>query len=129
LRVNNNEPQIGLTSWRHAKPRKDDVFIAKNYLNEEEILALNNLVEQYLVFAEGQSYRRIPMYMKDWIEKLHGFLEVNDRDILNHAGSVSHEEALEKAKKEYDIFHKRQKRKFVESDFDKDVNKFLEKKN
>ena len=63
-------------------------------MNEEELLALNNLVEQYLVFAEGQAMRRIPMYMNDWIEKLHGFLSLNDREILKDAGRISHELAV-----------------------------------
>lgn len=127
-RANSKKPQMGLTSWRSAKPRKEDIAIAKNYLNEEELLALNNLVEQYLIFAEGQAMRRIPMHMKDWIEKLHSFLTINDRDILNNAGSVSHEEALEKAEKEYDIFHKRQNAKFIETDFDREVKKLLKLK-
>jgi hypothetical protein len=63
-------------------------------------------VEQYLVFAEGQAMRRVPMYMKDWITKLNGFLQLNDRNILEHAGKISHEIALEKAQNEYDTFHK-----------------------
>ena len=127
-RADSKKPQMGLTSWRAARPRKDDVAIAKNYLSEDELSALNNLVEQYLIFAEGQARRRIPMYMKDWIKKLHGFLTINDRKILNHAGSVSHEEAMEKAEKEYDIFHKQQNEKFIETDFDKEVRKYLKKK-
>src|SRR5690606_25335641 len=77
-RANSNMPNMGLTNWRGNKVRKQDVGIAKNYLNEQELAALNNLVEQYLVFAEGQAMRRIPMYMKDWIQKLDGFLQLND---------------------------------------------------
>src|SRR3989338_8920632 len=61
-RVNSTKPNMGLTNWRGNIIRKDDVLIAKNYLNEEELLALNNLVEQYLIFAEGQAVRRIPMH-------------------------------------------------------------------
>ncbi len=78
-RADSGKPNMGLTNWRGPKPRKHDVGIAKNYLDENELAALNNLTEQYLVFAEGQAMRRIPMYMKDWIEKLHGFLQLNDR--------------------------------------------------
>ena len=74
-------------------------------LNEEELLALNNLVEQYLVFAEGQAMRRIPMHMGDWLTKLDGFLSLNDRDILEHAGKISHQIAKELAETEYDRFH------------------------
>ncbi|MDD4973721.1 MAG: RhuM family protein [Bacteriovorax sp.] len=88
-RVDSNKSNMGLTTWRGEKVRKVDVSIAKNYLEEEELLSLNNLVEQYLVFAEGQARRRIPMSMNDWITKLEGFLSLNDRDILNHAGKIS----------------------------------------
>ena len=68
--------------------------------------ALNNLVEQYLIFAQGQAMRRVPMHMADWIEKLNGFLTLHDRDILTHAGRISHEMAQAKAKAEleYDKF-------------------------
>lgn len=111
---------MGLTSWRGSKPRKQDVGIAKNYLTEPELSALNNLAEQYLVFAEGQAMRRIPMYMKDWIEKLHGFLKLNDRNILEHAGSISHQMAMEKAEKEYDTYNLVVS-KMIESDFDKAI--------
>jgi Virulence protein len=100
-RARSAAPNMGLTSWRGAKPRKDDITIAKNYLSEPELTALNNLVEQYLVFAEGQAKRRIPMHMKDWIEKLHGFLKLNDRDILQDAGKVSHEIAIKIAEKNF----------------------------
>lgn len=115
--------QMGLTSWRAAKPRKDDVAIAKNYLSESELLELNNLVEQYLVFAEGQAMRRMPMYMKDWIKKLNSFLTINDREILKHAGKISHEVALEKAEKEYKAFHEKRNAKFLENDFDREIKK------
>lgn len=121
-RANSKERNMGLTSWRGLKPRKQDVAIAKNYLNEEELLALNNLAEQYLIFATGQAIRRIPMYMKDWIEKLHGFLSLNDREILSHAGKISHQLAIEKAEKEYEKYNEIQI-STTESDFDKQVKK------
>jgi len=104
-RVNAEHPNMGLTNFRGTKPRKQDVVIAKNYLNEQELSALNNLVEQYLVFAEGQAMRHIPMTMQDWIKKLDGFLGLNDRDILTHAGTVSQKMAQQLAEKEYDQFH------------------------
>ena len=72
---------MGLTNWEGARIRKTDVAIAKNYLNEEELRALNNLVEQYLIFAQSQAERRVPMTMRDWITKLEGFLALNDRAI------------------------------------------------
>jgi hypothetical protein len=95
---------MGLTNWRGEIPRKQDVSNAKNYLNEDELLALNNLVEQYLVFAQGQAMRRIPMSMNDWIEKLHGFLSLNDRDVLTNAGKISHEIAISFAENEYEKY-------------------------
>jgi hypothetical protein len=98
-------PNMGLTNFRGEKVRKQDVVIAKNYLDENELSALNNLVEQYLVFAEGQAMRRIPMTMQDWIKKLDGFLGLNDREILTHAGKVSQQLAKQIAEQEYDKFH------------------------
>ena len=106
-RVNADKPNMGLTSYRGSKVRKQDVAIAKNYLNEDELAALNNLVEQYLIFAQGQAMRRVPMYMKDWIKKLDAFLSINDRDVLNHTGKISHETAKQAAEWEYDKFHAR----------------------
>ena len=120
---------MGLTNWRGDKIRKSDIIIAKNYLSENELIALNNLVEQYLVFAEGQALRRIPMYMNDWIKKLDGFLSLNDRDILINAGKISHQMAKEMAEKEYEEFDrqriKHQER--MESDLEKTL-KLIERK-
>ncbi len=104
-RADSTKPNMGLTNFRGLKVRKQDVVVAKNYLNEPELAALNNLVEQYLVFAEGQAMRRVPMHMADWIKKLDGFLTINDREILQHAGKVSHDLAKEIAEAEYEKFH------------------------
>lgn len=104
-RADSAKPNMGLTNWRGAKVRKDDVTIAKNYLSEPELAALNNLVEQYLVFAEGQAMRRIPMHMSDWITKLDGFLRLNERGILTHAGKITHELAANHAEQQYEAFH------------------------
>ena len=127
-RVEAAKPNLGLTSWRGAVIRKQDVSIAKNYLSEPELEALNNLVEQYLIFAEGQAMRRVPMHMADWIEKLNGFLTLNDRDILTHAGRISHEMAQAKAELEYDKFKALEARapRPVDADFEqatKDLKK------
>jgi hypothetical protein len=103
-RVDAAKPNLGLTNWRGAVIRKPDVVIAKNFLTEPELVALNNLVEQYLIFAQGQAMRRIPMHMADWIKKLDAFLTLNERDILTHAGRISHEMAQLKAELEYDKF-------------------------
>lgn len=105
-RADAEKPNMGLTSYRGAKVRKQDVATAKNYLDEDELTALNNLVEQYLIFAQGQAMRRIPMHMSDWIAKLDSFMTLNDRDILSHAGSISHEMAKQLAEGEYDKFHR-----------------------
>ncbi len=117
------KPHMGLTSWRGAKVRKQDVVIAKNYLNEEELAALNNLVEQYLVFAEGQAMRHVPMHMSDWITKLNGFLTLNERAILDHAGKISHQLAKGLAETEYEKFHRKQIKQSDQaaSDFDKAI--------
>ncbi len=100
-RADSAKRNMGLTNWRGSKVRKQDINIAKNYLNEQELLGLNNLVEQYLIFAEGQALRRNPMHMADWIKKLDAFLSVNEREILTHAGKISHEMAKEAAEAEY----------------------------
>ncbi len=97
---------MGLTNYRGVKVRKQDIVIAKNYLSEDELLALNNLVEQYLIFAEGQAMRRVPMHMKDWTKKLDAFLSINDREILENAGKISHEVAKQIADSEYEKFNK-----------------------
>jgi hypothetical protein len=116
---------VGLTNFRGSKPTKEEVSIAKNYLNEQELLILNNLVEQYLVFAEGQAMQRVPMYMQDWIDKLHDFLHINNKKILEDAGKISHELAKEIAEKEFDKFQKSGLEKPTKADIDFD--EFIEK--
>lgn len=129
-RADSTKSNMGLTNWRGTKVRKEDVSIAKNYLNENELAALNNLVEQYLIFAEGQAMRRIPMYMKDWIEKLHGFLKLNDRTILTGAGKISHELATAKAEKEYNLYNTKRlnKTNTSDNDFEKAIKSLPPKK-
>jgi hypothetical protein len=129
-RADKNKPHMGLTSWRGPKVRKADTTIAKNYLKKEEIEALNNLVEQYLLYAEGQALKREPMYMKDWIKKLHAFLKFNEKEILKNAGKVSHELAEEIAHQEYEQFKKRrQKIQDEKADvFDQQVQQYLDEK-
>lgn len=119
-RADSSQPNMGLTNWEGARIRKADVSIAKNYLSEEELRALNNLAEQYLVFAEGQAMRRIGMTMQDWINKLEGFLTLNDREILPGAGKVSAELAKSHAEQEFEKFHVLDDMRF-ESDFDRMV--------
>jgi len=90
--------------------RKSDVSIAKNYLAEDEMKLLGLLVEQYLAFAETMAQQRIPMYMTDWIQRLDAIIQLNGRELLTHAGKISHQMALEKAAFEYDKFRDTQRR-------------------
>lgn len=98
------KPNMGLTSWSGDVPRKVDAIIAKNYLATEELEALNRIVNAYLEFAELQAMNRKPMYMADWIAKLDDFLRLSERQILRHAGKVSHDDAIAKAEREYSRF-------------------------
>jgi hypothetical protein len=100
-RANAEKVNMGLTSWKGKSPRRADAEIAKNYLNENELNILNRLVSIYLDFAELQALDRKPMHMKDWITMLDDFLRMTTRDILSHAGKISHETALDKARAEY----------------------------
>jgi len=125
-RADSSQPNMGLTTWEGARIRKADVSIAKNYLNEEELRALNNLAEQYLIFAEGQAMRRIAMTMQDWISKLEGFLTLNDREILQGAGKVSAELAKAHAEQEFGKFRVLDDQRF-ESDFDQMVKQLPKK--
>jgi hypothetical protein len=127
-RADSSKQNMGLTTWRGNKIRKADVSIAKNYLNEEELSELNNLVEQYLIYAKGQAQRRVPMYMNNWSQKLNGFLTLNDREILNNAGSISHELGKETAELEYYKFKENRQKTIKESDFDRIIQK-IENKN
>ncbi len=115
-RMDEKKKNMGLTYTRGAKPIKEEITIAKNYYNKEELTQLNALVEQYLVFATEQARRRLPMTMKDWTLKLHGFLTINDRNILKDAGKISHELMLEIAEKKFDVYKKNEGRKDVDFD-------------
>jgi hypothetical protein len=84
--------------------RKTDVSIAKNFLDENEMKLLGLLVEQYLAFAETMAQQRTPMYMKDWIDRLDSILQLNGRELLTHAGKISHEMALKKSEEEFEKY-------------------------
>jgi hypothetical protein len=106
-RVDASLPLLGMQSFDKANKkyiRKSDVSIAKNYLNEDEIKLLQLLVEQYLAFAETMAQQHIPMYMNDWIERLDVILKLNGRELLTHAGKISHDVAVEKSEMEYSKF-------------------------
>ncbi len=104
VRADATKPNMGLTSWPGDSLRKADVSVAENYLGAEELEALNRIVTAYLEFAELQAMNRKPMYMADWITKLDDFLKLGNRDVLRHAGRVSHDQAMAKAELEYDRF-------------------------
>ena len=87
-RANPRLPNMGLTSWHGSRVRKQDVTIAKNYLKQDEISELNRIVTMYLDYAEDQARRRKQMTMREWEQKLDGFLSFNERDVLTHAGRV-----------------------------------------
>jgi len=120
-RADAQKEHMGLTSWElapHGKIIKADVIVAKNYLNEEEMNYLERIVSMYLDYAELQAERKIPMSMADWAQRLDGFLEFNEREILTGAGKVSHEEAKLHAETEFEKYRIVQDALF-ESDFDR----------
>ncbi len=118
---------MGLTNYPGGQIKKQDTIVAKNYLNEDELNQLNRIINQYLEFAELQALQRKPMYMKDWITKLHGFLTLNDREILEHAGKISHEQAEEFAFKEFEKYQK-QLDTLETDELDKAIKKISDKK-
>jgi hypothetical protein len=104
-RAESTKPQMGLQTTRPGGViRKDDVSVAKNYLDEEELNALNRIVSAYIEFAELQALNRKPMTMRDWIAKLDDFLKLSGRDLLTHAGKISAENAKSKAELEFDAY-------------------------
>lgn len=124
-RADATQPHMGLTSWTGVHPRKTDVSVAKNYLSKDELEALNLIVSLYLDFAELQARNRRAMTMKDWIAKLDDFIRLSERQILTHAGKVSHETAQAKAEAEYEKFRALEAAKPspVEVDFEAAVEK------
>lgn len=112
-RADADAPNMGLTSWKSSPDgpiRKSDVGVAKNYLTEDELRELNRVVTMYLDYAEDQAARRRVMTMADWVAKLDGFLHFNERNILTHAGKVSHELAMEHAAGELERYQERQRK-------------------
>ncbi|MBQ3061611.1 MAG: virulence RhuM family protein [Lachnospiraceae bacterium] len=103
-RANADSENMGLTSWEGKQLKRADVEIAKNYLNSEEIDALNKIVTAYLDIAEVRALAQEPMYMKDWLETIDDYLKMTRRDILVTKGKVTHKQAIEKAHKEYEKY-------------------------
>ena len=103
-RADASKLNMGLTTWKNAPRgpiRKADVTVAKNYLGQPEIAELNRIVSMYLDYAEDQAQRHSPMHMGDWVKKLDAFLQFNERNILTHAGTVSHRLAQERAHQQF----------------------------
>jgi hypothetical protein len=123
-RADASQPLMGMTSFNGGVPTAHDATSALNYLSETELRALEDIADQYGIFAENQALRRIPMNMADWITKLHGFLTLNDRDILQGAGKVSRKDADTKALSEFEKYRIEQDRTYI-SDFDRSTKKLL----
>ncbi|OHA24350.1 MAG: hypothetical protein A3B11_02220 [Candidatus Taylorbacteria bacterium RIFCSPLOWO2_01_FULL_44_26] len=123
-RADAKKPNMGITSVPQGKIKRNDVFVAKNYLTEDEIYDLNLIVDQYLSFAEMQARKKKPMQMEDWIHKLDDFLKLNEKEILKTSGKISKETAELKAGVEYDKFKKEEDKKYI-SDFDEETKKYL----
>ena len=122
-RIDAGKPNLGLTNFRGKKPTQQETEIAKNYLNEKELNLLNRMVTAYLELAELQALNQKPMYMKDWIERLDDFLKMTGQQILSHSGKISHQEAIDKAREEYEKYKEQNKNELsgVEKDFIKHI--------
>lgn len=132
-RANASLPMMGLTSTeKEGKVTKGDVVVGKNYLDEKEIGQLKLIVEQFLAYAEAQAMAEKPMYMRDWVQKLRLVLTMNEKNILEHAGTISHKLAVAKATKEY-IAYKEQQRQIEHLDsikqLDQDLKRIAPRKN
>ncbi|MBU0974474.1 virulence RhuM family protein [Patescibacteria group bacterium] len=121
-RVDKTKPFLGLTNFKGDYITTKDVQIAKNYLSEDELKQLNLIVTLYLDFAELQATNGRLMKMSDWIEKLDIFLQASEKELLSNAGNSSHEDAIKKAKKEYNTYRQNEDKKYI-SDFDKEMKK------
>jgi hypothetical protein len=112
-RADAGKPNMGLTSWKSSPRgpiRKADVSVAKNYLSDEELRELNRVVTMYLDYAEDQARRRRPMTMADWVARLDGFLQFNERNVLTHAGKISHDLAVAHAEGEFERYQAERRR-------------------
>ncbi len=129
-RADASKPKMGLMTWKQApkgKILKSDVLIAKNYLSEDEVSNLNLLSTSLLDFAESQARRGIMMTMDEWSHKLDAYLELSNYEILQNSGSITADQAKQKAQTEYEIFQKRQDTEWI-SDFDDEFRKFIDEK-
>ena len=127
-RVDCDKPFVGMTNFKGDYITKDDVKVAKNYLTENELQRLNLLVSQFLDFAEFQALEEHPMRITDWIAALDNQIISLQRKLLEGKGSVSHQEAIEKAEREFNIYRQREMAQ-LESDFDKMVKRLPKRGN
>lgn len=121
------KPTMGLTTWKDApdgKIYKRDIAVAKNYLNEKELSRLNRLVTMFIDYAELMAEDEVLMSMQDWIGQTNTFLRNNRRKVLDDKGNISHDQAVEKANKEYEIFRVKQDKEYM-SEFDKQMEKYF----
>lgn len=125
-RVDNEKPYVGMTNFKGNYVTRDDVKIAKNYLTELELQRLNLLTSQFLDYAEFQALEQNPMTMADWIQALDDQILRLRKNILEGSGTVSHQEAIEKAEREFEIYREREMR-LLESDFDKAVKRLKDR--
>ncbi|MBB3307515.1 MULTISPECIES: RhuM family protein [unclassified Enterobacter] len=125
LRADASQPHMGLTSFKGEEVRRSDVTVAKNYLVQDEVSELNRVVTMWLDFAEDQARRRQQVFLRDWQSKLDQFLQFNDRDVLQGAGSISKKMADEKAQAEYGEFAEQQRR-LKESEGEKNIAGLLQ---
>ena len=127
-RADAEKEHMGLTSWQGKSIKRTDVEVAKNYLNKDELDALNKIVTAYLDIAEVRALNHEPMYMKDWLETIDDYLKMTRRDILRTKGSITHKQALEKAHGEYEKYRKQKKDRLslVEEQFYESINKLEE---
>jgi len=125
-RVDNKKPMVGMTNFKGEFAVKSDVRVAKNYLTEKELQVLNLLVSQFLDFAELQALEERPMKMADWITELDVQLSANRRDLLKGKGRISHQQAIEKAEQEFEVYRAREMAS-LESDFDRAVKELTKK--
>lgn len=125
-RIDKNKKNLGLTNYPGYHPIKRDIYIAKNYLYEEELQMLNRMVDAYLSFAEIQAISENAMTMKEWIKKLDEYLALMGKGILKNAGNVSMERAQNKADEEFMEYKKLEDMKYI-SDFDREIKKLLQK--
>lgn len=124
-RADGSKPNMGMTNWTGQRPTRSEAGIAKNYLTEDELDILNRIVNLCLEFAELHARERKPIYMREWLEKIDAFLRVTDRKVLGSLGSISHANAEQKARREFEQYSRilSEGKSLVEVHFEEEVNR------